>query len=798
MKKILLALGGLLLVLVLLLAAGRWHLGRAAPDPNRDGAIAGLEAPVEVWRDSLGVPHVWAGSETDLFRAMGYVHAQDRLFQMELFRRVADGRMAEVLGADLIDTDRFLRTVGMGRAAAADEDLLDAEDRRLLQAYADGVNAWIAHRPGPLPPEFVVLRFRPEPWTIRNSLSIAKIMSWDLADWEVGLDLQRVTDRVGEALAAEVHPHYPDTALTILGTDAEWRGRGEAAPARAAAAVRPVAGTVPAVRIPPMARRLVETVGAAHASNSWVIGGERTASGKPIVANDMHLALRAPAIWYLAALHGGGYNVTGMTLPGIPIVVAGHSDRIAWAYTNAMVDDVDFYVEEVSAEDSTRYRTPDGWAEFVARPETIRVKGGEPVVHVVRTTRNGPVISDVEPRAGGRVMAMRWTAYEPSSTVSALRRMNLARDADEFADALRGFDAVHQNVVFADADGRYGYRMVGRVPVRRSGTGLLPVPGWTGEGDWVRFLDFDEHPRVSEPADGFIATANHRQIGPDYPHHIGSHWAPPQRGQRIRQMLEGGSGFTAADVARQQMDVLDLWALEHLPYAVAAAERAGEPDAAGVLRAWDGHATEDSRGTALFYVWADELRTRIAADEFEERWVYFPRSALSAALHGAPSGWIDDVRTDTLETLDGLAADAMRHAVEVVGTRTWGDVHETRIDHALGQVRALDRALGLNVPAFPSAGSPYTVNPRGWAGRRPPFVNTGGASQRHVVDMADVDGAGGFIIPTGQSGVPFSRHYTDQNAMWREGRLWLIPLDRARAEARAVSRMTLRPRGTGG
>ncbi|HEX8394048.1 MAG TPA: penicillin acylase family protein, partial [Longimicrobium sp.] len=413
--------------------------------------------------------------------------------------------------------------------------------------------------------------------------------------------------------------------------------------------------------------------------------------------------------------------------------------------------------------------------------------------HTVRVTRHGPVLSDVEPRAGNRVMSMRWTAYEPSTEVTALMAMNRARSADEFVGALRGFNNPHQNVVFADADGRFGYWMGGRVPVRRAGDGLLPYPGWTDEGEWVRFLDFDEHPHVLDPEAGFVVTANNRQVGGAYPFHISNGWAEPYRAMRIRQMVEAGRGLTAADVARQQMDVTDVFALRHLPRAVRAAEAAGLGDAARLLRGWDGRAEIDSRPAALFYTWFEELRTRVGNDEFGGKNVYFPRTTLARVLEGGAARWVDDVTTDSTETLEGLAAAAMKTAVEAVGTKSWGEIHTTRIDHPLGVVGALDRALGLNIGPFPNRGSFYTVNVAGFGSRTPPFTNAYGASQRHVVDMGDVDGSGGFVIPTGQSGNPLSRHYRDQTPMWRDGRLWLIPLDRQKAERRAVARMTLRP-----
>ncbi|HEU0052291.1 MAG TPA: penicillin acylase family protein, partial [Longimicrobium sp.] len=449
--------------------------------------------------------------------------------------------------------------------------------------------------------------------------------------------------------------------------------------------------------------------------------------------------------------------------------------------------------EQIDPQDSTRYRTPDGWAPLVVRPETIQVKGKPPVVHNVRATRHGPILSDVEQRAGGRVLAMRWTALEPTPEVRSLRAMNRAESAEAMAAALRDFRNPHQNVVFADDQGNIGYWMGGTVPVRSSGDGVLPVEGWTGAGEWTRYLDFDEHPHVMNPRDGFIVTANNRQLGAAYPFHITTDWAPPYRAMRIREMVEGGRNLTAADVARQQMDVRDAFARRHLARAVAAAEAAGDSSAARELRGWDGTASVDSRAAAIFYAWFEALRTRVGDDEFRGKPVYFPRSTLETVLERGGGAWVDDVSTPETETLDALSAAAMRDAVASVAGKTWGEIHPTRIDHPLGVVKALDRALGLNIGPFPNQGSPNTVDVAGFGARKPPFVNAYGPSQRHVVDMAAVDDEGGFVIPTGQSGVPTSRHYRDQTPMWREGRLWRIPLERGKAEARAVGRMTLTP-----
>lgn len=787
MKKLAYAAAGTAAALLLLLGGGIWYLRSAGADYGRDAAIPGLVGTVEVWRDSLAVPHIWADNEPDLLRALGYVHAQERLWQMELFRRVADGRLAEVLGPDLVESDRFLRTLGMGRSARLVEESLDPTHRALLEAYVQGVNAWISDRSGSLPPEFVALRIEPEPWTLRNSLAIGKLMAWDLADWTVGLDVQRAVDLVGPELAAEIRPEYPAWGPTIIPSEAPAE---EPVTRAAAPELRRLGLAIP--RIPAAAARLLDAASISHASNSWVVDGARTASGRPILANDPHLALRAPSLWMVAALHGGDIEVAGVTIPGVPGVILGHTRGVAWGFTNAMADDVDFFVETLHPEDSSRYRTPDGWSTLEVRDDTILVKGGEPVIHRVRGTRNGPILSDVDARGGDRVLSMRWTALEPSGELRGILQMNRARDGDQLLAALRHLDNPHQNVVFADTAGRIGYWMVGRIPVRRGGDGLLPADAASGEHDWEGYLEFDQHPHLLDPAEGFIVTANNAQAGAAFPHSIGTNYAEPFRAIRIREMLADAHDLTADDVARQQMDVVDAHARRHLPIAIAAARAAGADEEAALLEGWDGSAAVDSRAAALFYVWYEALRRLVGQDEYGDAPMYFPREAMNRVLDAGGGAWVDDVGTPEVETLDGLSARAMRQAIETVGTRTWGDFHSTMIEHSLGASNLLDRGLRLNIGPLRNDGSPYTVDVAGY-GSRPPFVNTGGASMRHVVDMADPGGSGGFVIPTGTSGIPFSEHYRDQTGMWLEGRLWAVPLDRERAAARAVARMVLQP-----
>lgn len=762
----------LLIAVALLVAAAAMLVGwvrTAEPDYERTVVLPALERDVRIVWDALGIPHIFAASEHDLLFAQGWVHAQDRLWQLELFRRVAEGRLAEALGEELLETDRFLRAIGVWRAAGEAEERLPVDVRVRLEAYVAGVNAFMQQRGGALPPEFLLLRLEPEPWTVRHALAIEKLMAWDLSAYVFEIDLARAVARLGGERARWLAPDYPEWGATILHSDA---------------AVPPA--------IPERARVLLEGMSIRMASNAWVIGGGRTVSGKPILANDMHLPLRAPGIWYLVALHGGGYDIAGMSIPGSPFVAAGHNRAVAWGFTNAMTDDVDFFVERIDPADSTRYLTPGGSEPFVVHEESIRVKGrDEPVVLRVRWTRHGPVISDLDRRLGDAPVAMRWAAHDTSHTVGALRTMNRAASAAEFRAALRGFDNPHQNVVFADTAGDFGYQLSGHVPVRgaRRPPPRLPVPGWTGEWDWTGRLPFEEHPAVHGGDADYVATANNRQAAAPRADLVSGMWETPWRATRIEQMIEGARvPLTAAHVHRMQLDVLDLHAVRYRDRAIGAAVAAGLDSIAQSLADWDARATTDSRAAAVYYAWYQSLRSLVAADLYGGESGPMLRGAIDNVIELRALPW----RADGAAEFARLSERALRDAGATVAGRTWGELHEVVVGHVMGEVRLIDRLLGLDIGPHPLAGSPMTVNVSQWLGTDLPITAQYGPSQRHVVDLADVDGSGGFILPAGQSGIPTSRHYRDQHRAWVEGGLWRIPLDSALVEGRGVAATSLR------
>jgi penicillin G amidase len=764
---------GAVAVVVLLAAAiavgGLLYLRRVKPDYEALIGGAAVQAPVEVWHDSAGVPHLWAKSDADLYFAQGYMHAQERLWQLELFRRVAEGRLSEVFGESMIDTDKFLRTIGLWRAAGVNEKRLEPEMRVLLNSYVAGVNHWITNSKEMLPPEFVTLRIKPELWTVQHSLAVEKIMAWDLTIYDGAAALTQAVRRIGADKAKYLTPSDPPWGATIVELP-----------------------SVPA--IPKPAALLLDALSITRASNAWVVGGNRSKSGKPILANDMHLALRQPGVWYLMALHAPGLDVAGMSLPGVPNIIAGHNQAVAWGFTNVMLDDVDFFIERPDPRDPNKYLTPAGSEPFGVTTETMFVKGRkQPIRFQVRTTRHGPIISDVEKRMrGADVIAMQWAALDSSHSLQAFPRFNRARSAAELLAAVPFFDNPHQNIVFADTSGHFGYQMGGRIPIRgtRKRPPMLPMPGWTGEWDWNGYIPFAEQPKAHDPTNGFAVTANNRQARGPIGDLISNDWDLPFRAMRIREMILAEPLHDAASVHRMQLDVTDLMAVRYRDHAEVAARMANLNEVAQQIAGWDGVAERGSTAAAYYYAWYETLRKKVARNLFASDTGNISRDALNTVLDSGSIGWLG---AGGASVLDSLSREAMREADALARGKTWGDLHQVVIQHAMGEVPALAKLLDLNVGPRPHRGSATTVNVAQYIASGFPIRTSYGASQRHVVDLADIDGPGGFILPTGQSGLPASPHYQDMFARWYDGGLWQIPLDRRKAELRTVHRTTIQP-----
>jgi len=768
-------------VLVVLAALTTW-LNRSIPPIRGQESLSGLGAPVEVTWDSLGVPHITAASDSDALEALGYLHARDRLWEMETMRRAAEGRLAEILGPAALDADRYLRSLDIPYAASRCERAMAPETRSLALAYVRGINRWITAHPRPLGPEFQLLRFTPGPWTTNQLFEMGRLMAWDLVNAGGELDLARAAAKLGPERVKELFPSYPDSAAVILPKGSgHWATMRPGVGARKAAAL-PSAflrlADIPA--IPPLAAQLLDAASISRASNSWVIGPSRTRSGKPILANDPHLMLRAPSLWYLAVIESPGFHVAGATVPGLPAVALGHNRRIAWGLTNVGVDDVDYVIERLS-DDLSKVQTPTGWADLTVVRDSIRVRGRAAVPFTLRRGPHGPLVGRPPDGDPHTELALRWNAHDPSDELTAMLGVDRAGSWTEFRAALAGFKAPEQNWIYADVDGNIGYQMSGAVPVRRSGNGLLPTPGWTDEGKWERYLDFEQLPWTLNPPEGFIVTANNRVIGPEYPYLITTNWDLGYRAERIRELILAGGGgrFSADDVRRMQMDTVDAFARWAKEIAAKAAGDVSRPDVASALHEWSGVMGADRTEPSIFWTWYRALQRLTFEDELPNG--YAPSSPLHRWLRAGTSPWFDDVRTPEKEDLPQLAARAMREALPIAEGKRWGALHRTVSAHMLGSQGILDRLLGLNIGPTPRAGSLYTVDVADF-GRRPPYLNTHAASFRQVVDLADIE-HGGMIITTGESGNPLSRRYRDQVGRWMRGELWTVPLEKADVHA---------------
>jgi penicillin amidase len=702
-------LGSAVVVIVSATAAAYFYGRRSLPETNGTIQVAGLSAPVDIVRDADVIPHIFAGTRADGFFGLGYAHAQDRLWQMEFQRRIGFGRLSEIFGPATVPQDRFLRTVGFGRAAQSAWTTMPGEARKDIEAYVAGINAFLTgHHGSALPPEFTVLRFEPDPWSGADVIVWQKMMAWDLAgNYSFELLRRDITGAVGAAGLADLMPPYPENGLSILGT--HWAGEaGQAGvasphqPDQPYAAQQPhqthpthqphppyvsswasafnaaLSDGEPAVRDFLVGGTLAEALG----SNNWVVDGALTASGKPLLANDPHLSARAPSIWYLAHVSAGDYDAIGATLPGAPGIILGRNRFIAWGATNVGADVEDLYREQI--DETGRF------AEFQGRqeplrfiPETILVKGQPPVRVDVRLSRHGPLVSDainavnsaspkrrslppVEP------LAFRWTALDPAdTTIAALLKLGEARNWNDFTAALRDFVVPSQNFVYADVDGHIGYIAPGRIPVRAAGDGALPAEGWTGASEWIGWVPAGELPHVYDPPDHVIITANHRPAPPASPHFLGLEWVEPYRAQRVTELLRKPR-LTPDDFAGVQRDTVSLHAKAMLPPMLehAVPHDMADQDALRILRRWNYEARGDSAAAAIFEAWFLRLAPTLVGDDlgplttesYQGRYSYVTRFVLNV-LNAAPP------RTGSANTPPSVASPNVVSGF----SRTWCD-----------------------------------------------------------------------------------------------------------------------------
>lgn len=779
-------------MLVVAAAAAFWvYRERALPVVDGTLRVQGPSADVRIERDAHGIPTLKAASDLDAMFALGFVHAQDRLWQLETHRRIASGRLAEAFGPGALESDRFLRALGVRRAAGAQWLRMAEPSRRAVEAYTAGVNAFLSDHLRARPPEFLILGVQPEPWTPVDTVGWAIMMAWDLGgNWSTELLRMRLVLKMPVERVRELLPPYPgDVPLQTADFAALYRDLRVGAELGSRALLH----APQLYASPSYAESGVEGVG----SNNWVVSGALSATGKPLLANDPHLKLTAPALWYFARIETPSGRVAGATMPGVPLVVLGQNDHLAWGWTNTGPDVQDLYLERIKPDDPARYQTPDGWAAFESYEETIRVKGQPDVRMTVRATRHGPVISDaggaddvIGPRGKpAYALALRWTALDPDAdAIGAGLAFTGARTVAAFVDGARRWVAPMQNMVVADRGGAIGFVAPGRVPVRAAAhdlKGLAPAPGWDARYDWTGFVDPAQTPRELDPARGWIATANQKIHGPDYPHYLTSEWTAPYRQQRIEQLLQARPKHDLESFAAMQADVKSLAAAPLLPWLQRAAGESTHALAGAVrqvLGGFDGTMRADAAAPLVYWAYARQLTQAIFADEIGaelyERTLGSRtfRDALEGVIARQDAWWCDDKATPAAETCAQQSAAAFTRALDELQQRhgpdvarwRWGAAHQARSEHRpFSRVKPLARLFELRTPV---GGDTFTVNAArvsfrtdSTTGER--YLNEHGPSLRALYDVAD-PARSRFIHSGGQSGLPFSPHYRDFVERW--------------------------------
>jgi penicillin G amidase len=734
---------GVALLLVVAIGFAAWALLGSLPKISGEVRIddASLSAPLTIGRDSAGVVTITAQTEIDADFALGFVHAQDRLFQMETMRRLGSGRLSELFGLRTLKTDKVMRMLGLVQQAQAQYEGASPDLRAALDAYAAGVNAYLKWHGFPLPPEFLLLQFEPEPWRPTDSLLWGRLMAWQLSG-NAGQEIQ------DEHLRRVVDPDLLELLLREDGKQVSLPGLS---PTRSA-------------------------------SNNWAISGARTASGSPILANDPHLRLTAPGTWYMARLSTPDSVRVGATVPGLPFLVIGSNGHVAWGFTTTHSDTQDLFEEHLSQGRPEHYDTPSGPTPFEVRREVIKVKNGADVVFNVRSTRHGPLISDLEPEHYlHRRFSLAWTGFLPNDrSPEAFLKMNRAKTAADFKSALRDFHTPQQNVVFADTVGNIGFVAAGRVPVRRNiaNESLFPAPGWIDDYAWTGTLSFADLPQIDNPPEGSIITANNDIRPPHYLKFLGRSFDRPYRHDRIQALLGETPQATLEDMERIQLDDLSSPLLGFVRSHFPTVKSSVPIDIAAVMSSWDGRMVSDRPEPLIATAWLYATARRVLADdmgaeEFEDWWLWQVDTLRDVM---ADRRWCDDRETPTAENCTDAVRAAFADTLEALRDRygtdwqkwSWGASHDVQFRHPV--FAALPYVGGYLAPSVAAPGDHFTVNRGGMAigDRGARFTDVHGPGMRLAVDLSLPD-APVFNLAGGQSGHPLSSHYSDLLPEWAAG-----------------------------
>ena len=746
--------------------------------PEMDGrSEAAVDGAVRILRDEWGVPHIFAGSDDDLFFGYGYATAQDRLWQLDFLRRRAMGRLAEVLGPDGLERDVEVRTVGINRIAEGQVKRLPASTLERLEAYSHGINAVLETHGGRLPVEFGLLGYEPEPWSPQDSVAIWCEFRWYLTGRLPVITLPELAKRTlgdGSLYRAFLTPEASEESIVPEGSyppdpaGVEMFGNG--------------------------AGDLEQGAG----SNNWVVGGARTASGRPLVASDPHIAFGSVSCWYEAHLSGGSFNVAGAGYAGVPGVIFGRNERVAWGVTNNICSQRDLYQEREDPERPGQFLYDGEWEPTKELTENINVKGGETVRKTIRFSRNGPIVDELLPAPARNTgpVSLRWMGTSFSDEISCLHDANRASSCGEFRDALREWRVPTWTLGFADVDGHIGIQCIGRIPIRK-GWDRGYRNGWDPEQQWRGVVPFEGMPSLADPPQGWVRSANNRPAPDDFPYSLSGTWSSGHRARRIRQMIEEKDKLSRGDIADMQTDVLSLRAVEALPALVrllGGASDEGIRAALPYLESWDGRLEPDRVAASVFELFFQRWSLAVAAERFEDEVAPLMAGAIGGLalglLSGDAHGWFH--RCDRESTAISAMSQALADLSDRLGPEMsgwgWGRVHTIKLDHHLSGTGDLSRLLSRG--GQPVGGSGTTVCNTGYD---PNYMASLGANWRHNADLSEDPPGLWAVDAAGQSGHPGSAHYCDQLPEWLAGRHRYLPLDRDRAEASAKSVLLLEP-----
>lgn len=767
-KRILILVFTLILLFILVISFIIYHLNhRVLPDYAHDLVIKGLEKPVNVIYDSIGIPHIYATSEHDLYMATGFIMAQERMWQMDLLRRVTMGRLSEIFGDDFIKTDLLLRSLRYSEKSKQIIKNSTAEILMSLQAFSDGVNYYIEHQHGKFPVEFFLLGYKPEKWEPYQSLNLIGYMAWDLKSGWSELAIEKIANKVDSIHLMQILPDVENEKINIFNSDTN----------------NLLASNLL------LNLKKVDDLGCdiLAGSNNWAVSGTKSITGKPLLANDMHLSFGLPGIWFqIHQVIEGKLNVAGLAIPGEPVVVVGHNDSIAWGMTNTYVDNLDYYKETINPADSNQYLLNGEWKNFEIRKETIISKGGSKHELYYRLNHRGPVVSEFK-GITDKVLTIKWVGDLESNELRSIYLVNRAHNWNDFKTAFSSFISISQNIAYADCNGNIGLYCCAGVPIRKRDKMFGILPGSTDEYDWKGLVPFEQLPHVYNPNCGYILSANNKTIDDKYPYHIGTWYALPYRYQRIKEMIEGKEKLSEEDFMRMQNDMSSSYARKFLLVLLPIVEsknglNATENEILQDLKQWDFNLSADLAEPAIFEAWSCNLAEQLYKDELGEgNYNLFVNEAklinvaIYNILNDTNSVWSDNINTTDKESFADVALHSyqltVRQLTSQLGddmkTWKWGNLHQLTLQHPLAKVKALDKVFKLNRGPYPVGGSSHTVSPYSYSYGDPGNV-VHGASHRNIYNLSDWNKSVS-VIPTGNSGISSSRFYCNQTENYING-----------------------------